>query len=751
MSRYPLAEATRRSPRHVFNFRLQCRARACLFLAGAALVLPAKAEVSFDGKARIWSLRSGPVEYRLGEKNKMVYVDYFGPTGGKAWPDSRLKKGRDLRFESDGEVSGQFLRAEDLELSGHRIAGPAAETTELILEFSHRQLPLRIAVTYTTWGDTGVITRHSTVRNVGSAPLALAEVTSLAWLLPPGDYGLDYLHGSHGDERQLETEKLQFGQRRFLTRMGRSTKGYSPWFCLRDEKIGVRYAAQLAYSGNWEMSFERVTFGRRVRLLEHELQVKLGMRFDVGGPAPLAPGATIEIPMVAFTASTGDLDDIANQLKRYQRKYVIPTSPINDPLITQYNSFISLGRSPHINELKHFVDLAADIGLEAFGPDASWAIKTKEGKTLYGEWIEDPVGFPNGLKELADYVHSKNMKLCIWLEPESVSRFSPIAKKHPEWILRRNGQPIEGTVDRVPVDFRNPEVRAWARAVVDRLVREVGIDWLKIDFNTDLGEAFDEPEGRRTGTVVYEHTRHLYAWLEGIRKDFPRLLIEGCASGGLRFDLGIMRHTHATWISDMTDPRPTMQIAYGATLEFPAEVGYHWMDAREGKSKAQAELTSPRGWWDFMFRASMNGMFGIASDLGAWTPEIKQAAAENVALYKRIRTLIKGSDVYHLSPPPAPGDSPTGWMALQYAAPKGDRGVLMAYRLGKSETRQTYRPRGLAVERTFAVYLDGVRLDRGGPVRLTGRELATEGFTVELAEEWRAAVIEFVADGAAGG
>lgn len=43
-----------------------------------------------------------------------------------------------------------------------------------------------------------------------------------------------------------------------------------------------------------------------------------------GGPALLAPGAPLSLPALAFTASTGDLDDIANQLHRHQRRYVVP-------------------------------------------------------------------------------------------------------------------------------------------------------------------------------------------------------------------------------------------------------------------------------------------------------------------------------------------------------------------------------------------------------------------------------------------
>ena len=79
------------------------------------------------------------------------------------------------------------------------------------------------------------------------------------------------------------------------------------------------------------MFFERFTERRRVPVPEQDVQVQLGMRFDFGGPAPLKPGASFQLPAVAFTASTGDLDDIANQLHRYQRRYVMPKTPGKEP------------------------------------------------------------------------------------------------------------------------------------------------------------------------------------------------------------------------------------------------------------------------------------------------------------------------------------------------------------------------------------------------------------------------------------
>ena len=414
-------------------------------------------------------------------------------------------------------------------------------------------------------------------------------------------------------------------------------------------------------------------------------------------------------------------------------------TPANNPMLTHFSCWYPLGRSPLMPDMKKYVDYAAELGLESFGTDASWIVK-KDGNTLYGDWRADPIGFPHGLRELADYVHAKGMKLSVWLEPEVISTESPAYREHPEWPLKYNGNLKYGTKNRVAVDFRNAGLRKWTRAVVDRLVREDKIDWLKLDYNQDVGEAFDPPGPERSGTVLYDHLRYYIEWLSEIRKAYPNLILENCSSGGTRLDLAMLSQTHTTWMSDITTPHASVELAYGCTLEFPPEVCNHWTvgdrDKEGANLRGRIDLSAPPSWWDFLFRVEMNGQFGISSLVTTWTPELKKRAIENVELYKRLRTVIAGSDVYHLTPPPASGEHPTGWMALQYVAPDRARSIVMAYRLAESEPQRTLLLRGLDPESEYTIQDDG-----GTGVR-SGKDLASNGIAVKLDAEWRSAVIE---------
>ena len=685
--------------------------RIACCLAPALLAAAAFPEIRHDEARQTWTLTSGTAEYRLRLQNQSVYLEYFGPFGKPAWKTPQA--------DVAGLVEGRPVLPAELELKTL-----AAHGDDLRLGFRHRALPLQIEMHYRAWGDTGTFTRRIRLTNTGGSALRVESLPELAWRLPPADYDLTCLWGGWGQERQVLTEPLRAGRRSLVSTRGRSTSLYSPWFALLDKSRGVRYAAQFAYSGNWRMDFERLPATGATPLSGAELTVSLGTVFDFEGALTLPPGASRELPQVAFTTSEGDLDDLANQLHRYQRRYVFPDTPTNNPRLVQFNSWYPFPGRMTVQEMMRCADLAAEIGAEVFVLDAGWYNKKDWSREL-GDYEADPVAFPNGIQELSRHVHSRGMKFGIWVEIENVGAGSRLFQQHPEWLLTLNGKPIRRG-ERSMLDFSKPEVRRWARGVVDRLVRDYQLEWIKIDYNIDIGDQFDPPSpAERSGAVLLDHILNYYAWLDEVRAAHPRLVIENCSSGGLRFDLGILSHTHTTWLSDMVSPLPSLQLAYGCTLEFAPEVCNHWMVG--DTDRGHVDLAKPPEWWDFMFRVPMNGQYGISSRVFDWNDALRKRAAENVALYKRLRPVIMGADVYHLTPPP-PNQNPTGWMAIQYVSPDRKRSVVMAYRLGQSPGERTFQLRGLDPALTYRVS--------------GGQTLPIDSLTIKLPAEWRTAVIE---------
>ncbi|MBX6331351.1 MAG: alpha-galactosidase, partial [Gemmatimonadaceae bacterium] len=600
-------------------------------------------DVTYDAATHRWTVQSGPTVYRLAARGDTLVVDYIGPAArATSWSaDSSAPP----RYDLAGLADGRSLAPPALRLAGYTTRTIAPGVAELRFTLGHRTLPLEIDAVYTAWDSTGVVTRDLTLMNRGSHTVHVDAAPSLAWDLPAGDYTLRYLYGSWGQERQLGVESLGAGARVFDQTSGRSTNGYVPWLSLRNKTVGVEYLADLAWSGNWTMRIERRPGTGDRTLRTQDVHATLGLRPDAGGAIALAPGDTLVLPRVALTASDGDLDDAANQLHRYERRYVVPRSSSNRPLLVQFNSWYPLGPDVDIASTERTADAAAALGAEVYILDSGWYTSGDWSRTL-GDYEPDRTKFPHGLEELARYVHGKGMKFGLWIEIENVGTASRVFREHPDWCLSYEGAPIV-TADRCQLDFAKPAVRAWASVTVERLVRTYHLDWIKIDYNIDIGDRFDPADTSRAGRRLYDHVASYYRWLDALRAAHPELVVESCASGGLRFDTGIMAHAHTTWISDDVDPVASLQLAYGCTLQFPAEICNHWMvgDTDHGEVKPGG---AP-GWWDFMFRVPMTGQFGISSRITEWGPALRERAAANVALYRRIRGTIAGADVYHLT------------------------------------------------------------------------------------------------------
>jgi alpha-galactosidase len=710
---------------------MRCTLAACCLTASALLATSPCAAAD-----QAWALKSGPVEYRLRQQADGVRLEYFGPSGLAAWPaDDRRFPGYDIL----GTVEGQPIVPEDLELISHKAQSPRPGVDSVSLDYRHKRLPLRLEAFYSAWSDTGTLTRRLTIANTGDEPLRIEFLPELSWRLPAGAYELTYLWGGWGQERQFASERLGAGRRTLSSNRGRSTSLYSPWFALRNTTLGVTYMAQFAWSGNWQMHFEQQPGTANTRLDQTTMLVSLGSQNDFSGALTLPAKSERILPEVAFTATSGTLDDGANQLHRYQRQFVHPKVATNDPLLVQFNSWYPFPGKMTVDEMKRCADVAVELGAEVFVLDAGW-YNQKDWSTELGDYRVDRIAYPNGLEELSKHVRSRGMKFGLWVEIENVGTESDMIRKHPDWLLAYNGRPVLKDA-RAMLNFARPEVREWAHETVDRLVKDYDLEWMKIDYNIDVGDHFDPAAtGQRRGTVLADHIAGYYAWLDEVRARHPKLVIENCSSGGLRFDLGILAHIHTNWLSDNVAPLPSVQLAWGCTIEFLPEMCNHWMVGEGEGDGAKVDNNAPPGWWDFMFRVPMNGQFGISSRVFDWSPSLRQRAAENVSLYKRIRTVIQGSDVYHLTSAPSHQD-PQGWMALQYVAPDRARSVLMAYRLRDSKPERHWKLRGLDPAAWYRITIDGKPL----PNPVSQQELAVTGLPVRLDAEWRAAVVELQA------
>ena len=105
----------------------------------------------------------------------------------------------------------------------------------------------------------------------------------------------------------------------------------------------------------------------------------------------------------------------------------------------------------------------------------------------FGDALSRPV-----FAEVIQRIREKRMIPGLWLEIEVMGINCPLARELPDdWFFLRDGKRV---IDhgRYQLDFRNPEVRAHADQIVERLVREFGIGYLKMDYNINAGPGTDQ-------------------------------------------------------------------------------------------------------------------------------------------------------------------------------------------------------------------------------------------------------------------
>ncbi|QNI33977.1 alpha-galactosidase [Alloacidobacterium dinghuense] len=668
----------------------------------------------------------------MSTRDRILSLYAFAPLNKLETFKSSHPGGKPIYFDLSGLAENEPLSADAFEIVSTEATTEQHDIGVLTVKLHHRLLPLEVILKYKAWGDTGVFTRDMTFVNRGQKPLSLASTPSLSLTLPGGEYTLRYLYGGWGEERQLAERKVEAGSFTIHSVKGRSTNGFAPWLSLRNEDTQTEYLAELAWSGNWDMSVSREPNSWPGALRERGVDVMMAVHFDFGGAYQISSGTEFVVPRIAFTVSSGDMDDAANEMHRYQRQFVFPHTQVNHPLLVQFNSWYPYQGKITIEDTKRLADQAAALGAEVFVQDAGWYNQVDWSEEL-GDYQADPKAFPHGLEELANYVRNNGMKFGLWVEIENAGIQSRLFHEHSGWCLSYNGKPLIFS-DRCQLDFSNAEVRAWATATVDRLVQQYGLSWIKIDYNIDIGDRFDPHGDEGLGGVLYQHIIHYYRWLDEIRVKHPDLTIENCASGGLRFDTGILAHVHTNWLSDNVDPIASLALGYGCSLQFSPEVCNHWMvgDTDQGA----VDVSKPEGWWSFLFRVPMNGQFGFSSRVFQWSPALQEDAHSNIALYKNVREIIAGADVYHLTPQPKL-IRPTGWMALQYVNDDGKMSVVAAYRLQDDLGEQVFRLRGLDAKRSYEVTRDGHSVGY-----VTGADLMKIGLTIRLDEPWRASIVE---------
>ena len=137
----------------------------------------------------------------------------------------------------------------------------------------------------------------------------------------------------------------------------------------------------------------------------------------------------------------------------------------------------------------------------------------------------------------------------------------------------------------------------------------------------------------------------MYSLYGRLNAAFPHVLFESCASGGGRFDPGMLYYAPQGWVSDNSDAIERLKIQYGTSFCYPiSSIGAHVSAVPNHQVNRVTPLSTRTNVAAF-------GTFGYELDLNQLTEEEREQVRAQIAFMKEYREVIQFGDFYRLRSP----------------------------------------------------------------------------------------------------
>lgn len=442
---------------------------------------------------------------------------------------------------------------------------------------------------YKIYAGMDIIDRWMRAENATDQKVTLESVMSAVWHFPRGDqYRLTHMHGKWSGEYQMADIMLTQSNVTLETKTGISCHYSCPWFAIdwqgrAVEEEGALYAATLHWSGNWRITAQKDAL-ERVRVT--------GGIHDFDFAWPLAPGEDFTAPVFTGVYTNRGFGGASRQFHRYMRGHILPQSALDtEPhiMFSSWNQFTFSITEKHETEMLEHV---YPMGVELLHVDDGWFSTRDDDVHGLGDWWCSETKFPNGLKPLIDKVHAKGMAFGLWVEPEMVNYDTKLFKEHPDWIIHFPGKQMSTGRKQYVLNFAMMEVQDWAIGWIVDLLKNNEIDYFKWDMNRYISEpgwasqAVDQQK-----TIWVRFVRGVYRVFAAIKENFPNVIVNNCASGGGRMDMGIMRYCDTVTMTDCGDRWDRVKILWGYTQAFvPFTAGLAWRGRMWGEPPLPPDL-----------------------------------------------------------------------------------------------------------------------------------------------------------------
>ncbi len=510
------------------------------------------------------------------------------------------------------------------------------QVEHLCVTLTDKQYDLQLELHYYVYPECDVISRSARLINTGKDEIKLTRLMSLQLDFDRTGYVFTTFGGEWAREMKRTDTPVWAGKHVNASYTGTSSNRANPFVMLHEagttEDTGACYGFNLIYSGNHYEAVEVSGFGKTRLVSGINPQ---SFAFTV------APGESFEAPEGVMTFSDEGYNGMSQHMHTFVREHILRGSWKHKVRPVLLNSWEAAYFDINESKLLSLAKAGKKAGVELFVMDDGWFGTRDDDTQSLGDWTVNEKKLPGGVAGLCRKVRELGLAFGIWVEPEMVNVNSQLYREHPDWTIDIPDKPhSEGRNQRL-LDLGREEVQQYIIDAMSSLFASADISYVKWDMNRTFSDYYSRglsPD--RQGEVAHRYVMGLYRCMKELTVRFPDILFEGCASGGNRFDLGILCYFPQIWASDDTDAlcRAEMQTNY--SYGYPLSVVTAHVSACPNHQTLRNTPLETR------FSVAAFGGFGLECNLCDMKQEDLAVIKAQISLYKEWREVLQQGSFY---------------------------------------------------------------------------------------------------------
>ncbi len=608
----------------------------------------------------------------------------------------------DFRFDSY-EISTGKDEMESLP-SSYDIGDDSRTVDHLKIILKDRTHDVTMELHYYVFAWCDCIVRRSVIVNNMDEEIIINRLMSSQIDMASSDYMATIFGGAWAREMHMSRVPLRPGKFINSSFTGSSSNRANPFVMIHNdnttEDMGEVMGINLIYSGNHYECFEINNYGKT--------RAVWGIN-PSGFEWTLGSGEKFESPEAVMTYSSKGFNDMSHHMHSFVSEHIARGKWKGKRRPVLLNSWEASYFDITESKLYKLAKVAKEVGVELFVMDDGWFKGRNNDTSSLGDWYPDEKKLPNGIKGICDKVNDLGLDFGIWVEPEMVNVNSDLYKAHPEWVMQIDGAPhSEGRNQRI-LDLGKKDVQDFIIETMRRILSSANISYVKWDMNRTMTDVYSRGSSAdEVGKIFHNYMTGLYRVLKTVKEEFPDVLLEGCAAGGNRFDLGMLCYFDQIWGSDNTDAICRGEIQNGYSYGYPLKlVSAHVSDVPNHQTLRVTPL-------DTRFAVAAFGSFGYECNLCDLRKEELSEIKAQTELYKKWRDVVTHGRFYRgrnffnhgssLSSAPVSGSSDKGnVLEWTYVTNTGDKamGMVLLNQNIPNMTYEQYKPKGLIKDKVY--------------------------------------------------